>query len=65
MSQTLLPGKTLDSIAPAYLRPASTRLGEQEMQLLDGLAAEFKTSRCHLIRRLLVERLDQLNREGV
>ena len=62
---TLIPGKLLDTEAGRVCFKAQTRLGPNEEQLLDALASEFRISRSHLVRRLLVERLDQLNREGV
>ena len=65
MAATLIPGKLLDTKAGRICFKAQTRLGPNEEQLLDALASEFRISRSLLVRRLLVERLDQLNREGI
>ncbi|WP_413440121.1 hypothetical protein [Synechococcus sp. MIT S1220] len=61
---SLIPGKLLDTEAGRFCFKAQTRLGRNETQLLDSLAAEFGISRSHLVRRLLVERLLELKRFG-
>ena len=61
---TLIPGKLLDTEAGRFCVKAQTRLGPNETQLLDSLAAEFGISRSHLVRRLLVDRLLELERFG-
>ena len=60
----LMPGKLIDSEAGRCCVKAQTRLGPNETELLDSLAAEFGISRSYLVRRLLVERLLELERFG-
>jgi len=55
-----LPGCTLDRYAKRNVATVGTRLGEQEVALLDATAKRLGLTRCHLVRRLLVERLLEL-----
>ena len=68
MAAAVLPGQVLDNRAsdPELIDKTpvlSARLGPEEMRLLTELAAEFKTSRSNLCRRLVVQGLIAL-RDG-
>lgn len=64
VAAALIPGKLIDSEAGRFCFKAQTRLGPNEELLLDSLASEFRISRSLLVRRLLVERLLELERFG-
>ena len=65
MAAALIPGKLIDNKAGRACFKAQTRIGQKEEEMLQTLSKEFQISRSLLVRRLLVERLDQLNCEGI
>ena len=59
----LIPGVVIDQKAPRGSAQVNTRLGPNEAALLDRMAYEIGVSRSHLVRRLIVEQLLELEQQ--